>query len=136
MKPITMPHDSAERKRVPVYSGLMAYFPDALIAVAKLSQEGNEKHNHGQPLHWSREKSADHADCIARHLLEHGTTDGPRGQRHSTMLAWRALALLQLELEAAHAQAVDEAISATLGQDRARRRISPSFDAPLGNPEE
>ena len=46
----------------------------------------------------------DHADCIARHLLERGTVDEENaGVRHSAQLAWRALALLQEELEAAGA---------------------------------
>lgn len=79
-------------------TGLLDYFPDALAAVANLSFKGNQKHNPGQALHWSRDKSADHADCIARHLTERGGFD-PEGNRHSTQLAWRALANLQVELE-------------------------------------
>jgi hypothetical protein len=74
------------------------YFPDALVAVARLSFQGNQQHNPGQPLHWSREKSCDHEDTLLRHLFDSGTVDVD-GQRHSTKLAWRALALLQLELE-------------------------------------
>lgn len=89
---------SDERKRYPMCSGLMDYFPDALAAVANVSFEGNEKHNPGEPLHWARGKSMDHADCIARHLSERGGFDGKI--RHSAALAWRALALLQEELEA------------------------------------
>lgn len=95
---MTLPTDSAERKRTPIYSGVMAYFPDALAEVARVSVAGNEQHNKGQPLHWDRNKSTDQADCIARHLLEHGTLDSD-GQRHSAKLAWRALALLQTEIE-------------------------------------
>jgi hypothetical protein len=41
----------------------------------------------------------DQADCIMRHLAERGALDSD-GVRHSAKLAWRALALLQLELEA------------------------------------
>jgi hypothetical protein len=93
-----LPTDSEVRKRIPLYSGVMAYFPDALAAVAHLSFKGNEKHNPGEPLHWSREKSGDHLDCIARHLLENGTAD-ETGTLHDVMLAWRALANLQLVLE-------------------------------------
>jgi hypothetical protein len=90
---------SEERKGIPLCTGLLDYFPAALAEVAKLSKAGNDKHNPGQPLHWSREKSSDHADCIMRHLVERGTT-APDGTRHSAALAWRALALLQLEMEA------------------------------------
>lgn len=92
-----LPTDSATRKRFPMAEGLLDYFPDALAAVALVSFEGNEKHNPGQKLHHSRGKSMDHADCIVRHLVERGGFDGT--QRHSASLAWRALALLQEELE-------------------------------------
>lgn len=88
---------SDERKKLPMAAGLIDYFPDALAAVSEVSWHGNEKHNPGQPLHWSRGKSTDHADCILRHLTERGGFDGPI--RHSAALAWRALALLQEELE-------------------------------------
>ena len=99
--PVVLPTDSKERKEIPLYSGLFQYFPDALAAVAHVSYVGNQKHNPGQPLHWSRGKSDDHADCIARHLLEAGGIDQTTGVRHSAQLAWRALALLQLEIERA-----------------------------------
>jgi hypothetical protein len=90
--------DSEERKNAPVYSGVMAYFPLAMIEVARLSKIGNDKHNPGEPLHWARGKSTDHADCIARHLLEHGKLDSD-GITHTAKVAWRALALLQEEME-------------------------------------
>ena len=86
------------RKRMPLATGCMDYFPDALLAVANCSLVANEQHNPGEPLHWAREKSNDHADCLARHLLERGTLDTD-GVRHSAKVAWRALALLQLETE-------------------------------------
>lgn len=89
--------DSATRKRFAITSGVLDYFPDAIAAVAEVSFHGNEKHNPGQPMHHARGKSMDHADCIARHLTERGGFDGPL--RHTACLAWRALALLQEELE-------------------------------------
>lgn len=92
---------SAERKQYPMASGLMDYFPDALALVSNVSWRGNNKHNPGEPLHWARGKSMDHADCILRHHAERGALD-PEGVRHSAQLAWRALALLQEELEAAY----------------------------------
>lgn len=88
---------SEERKRYPMATGLLDYFPDALAAVALVSLAGNEKHNPGQPLHHARGKSTDHADCIVRHLANRGGYDGK--QRESAAMAWRALALLQEELE-------------------------------------
>lgn len=98
-----LPTDSKARKEVPVASGVLDYFPDAIAAVAAVSKKGNDKHNPGQPLHWSREKSSDHRDCIARHLIDAGK-DGQgvdeNGDLHLAACAWRALAALQLAIEA------------------------------------
>lgn len=99
-----LPRDAKERKALPLFSGVLKYFPDALVAVAELSRIGNDQHNPGQPLHWDKSKSTDHADCLVRHLLESGTLDSDR-VRHSAKVAWRALALLQIEIEAERDQA-------------------------------
>lgn len=95
-----LPASSEERKAIPLTSGLLDYFPAALVEVARVSRAGNDKHNPGQPLHWSRGKSTDHADTIVRHLIDRGLIDPEDGLRHSAKVAWRALALLQEELEA------------------------------------
>ena len=50
-------------------------------------------------MHWAKHLSTDHADCIVRHLVDRGTRDSD-GLRHSAKVAWRALALLQTEIEA------------------------------------
>lgn len=99
---MTLPTDAAERKALPLFSGVLAYFPAALAEVARLSAKGNDQHNPGAALHWDRAKSGDEADALVRHLLEHGTIDTD-GIRHSAKVAWRALALLQKELEDAGA---------------------------------
>ncbi len=97
-----LPTTAAERKQIPIASGVLDYFPAALVEIARVSYAGNEQHNPGQPLHWARGKSMDQSDTIIRHFLERGTIDSD-GLRHSAKMAWRALALLQLELEAAGA---------------------------------
>jgi dATP/dGTP diphosphohydrolase len=89
----------AERKALPVASGVLDYFPDALLAVAEVSRVGNEQHHPGQPLHWDKSKSTDEADALMRHLIDRGTLDID-GLRHTAKVAWRALALLQRELDA------------------------------------
>jgi hypothetical protein len=94
-----LPTDSAERKGLPIFSGVVDYFPNALAEVARVSREGNDKHNPGQPLGWDRSKSQDHADCIQRHLIDHKTLTNGR-YKDAAELAWRALALLQTLLEA------------------------------------
>jgi hypothetical protein len=93
-----LPTDPKARKAVPIATGVLDYFPDALAAVAECSQKGNEQHNPGQPLHWDRSKSTDESDALIRHFLERGTVDTD-GIRHSAKVAWRALALLQKEIE-------------------------------------
>ena len=99
MKPIdSQSKVVANNKHYPLFSGLLAYFPDACMAVANASYVGNEQHNSGEPLHWAREKSADHEDALMRHLRLRGTIDSD-SIPHSAKVAWRALAMLQLELE-------------------------------------
>jgi hypothetical protein len=95
-----LPTDKQARKDTPIVSGVLDYFPAAIAEVARVSKAGNDQHNPGQPMHWARGKSGDEADALSRHLLERGTVDDD-GLRHSAKLAWRALALLQKELEEA-----------------------------------
>ena len=94
-----LPTDPKERKNVPIARGLLDYFPDACCAVAELSRIGNDQHNPGKFLHWDRSKSGDESDALIRHFIERGTTDSD-GVLHSVKVSWRALALLQKELEA------------------------------------
>jgi len=92
-------HDRDARKDRPVCRGVLDYFPDAIFEIAHVSFVGNQQHNPGQPMHWSKEKSTDHGDALVRHLLERGKRDTD-GLRHTAKVAWRALAMLQTELEA------------------------------------
>jgi hypothetical protein len=92
-------NEAAARKATPVCTGVLDYFPDALLEVARVSKAGNDQHNPGQPLHWAKEKSMDEPDALLRHLIDRGKRDTD-GQRHSAKVAWRALALLQREIDA------------------------------------
>lgn len=94
----SLPEDADARNAIPLAEGLLDYFPNALCEVAKVSAAGNRQHNGDAPLHWSRGKSTDHRNKIARHLIDSGRVDA-KGIRHSAYLAWRSLALLQEELE-------------------------------------
>jgi hypothetical protein len=89
---------AAERKATPVCTGVLDYFPDALREVAKVSLAGNIQHGIKGPLRWDKAKSRDEADALVRHLLDRGKRDTD-GMRHSAKVAWRALALLQREIE-------------------------------------
>lgn len=97
---MSLTDDAKARKAIPIATGFIDYFPDAIAAIAELSRIGNDQHNPGAPLHWDRSKSGDESDALMRHFVERGTIDTD-GVRHSTKVAWRALALLQKELEAA-----------------------------------
>lgn len=104
---MTLPINSQERKNFPVMSGCLNYFPAALSGVAKISKQGNDKHNPGEPLHHARNKSTDHGDCIIRHLIDvqdllaafersaQVPSSHPRLLEEVSSLAWRALALSQ-----------------------------------------
>jgi hypothetical protein len=89
------------RKGTPVYTGVLQYFPDAILEVTKASVGGNNQHLAGQPLHWDKTKSMDQLDALTRHLLDHakGEWYDSDGILHLAKVAWRALAELQLFLE-------------------------------------
>lgn len=96
MKPL--PDDAKARKQTPIATGFIDYFPRAVAEVARVSFAGNEQHNPGTPLHWDRSKSGDESDALMRHFLERGTLDKD-GHRHTAKVAWRAMAMLEKELE-------------------------------------
>ena len=89
MKKSILPEDPKERKGVPLYSGVVKYFPRALAAVAVLSKKGNDQHNPGKPLHWDRSKSGDELDALMRHIVD----------EEWEAVAWRALAHCEKEIE-------------------------------------
>ena len=89
-----------KRKKMPVYSGVLKYFPDALKEVSKASQAGNDQHHPDKPLHWDKNKSFDNEDALVRHLIDHSKDPmDDDGVLHLTKVAWRALASLQIYLE-------------------------------------
>lgn len=92
--------DAKKRKQRPVFTGVIKYFPKAIMEIANVSLAGNEQHHPDKPLHWDRNKSTDDFDALARHLIDAGTIDSD-GIRHTAKVAWRALACLEKELEAA-----------------------------------
>ncbi len=93
-----MEKNKDKRKQIPIYTGVIKYFPDAIAEIAKVSYAGNQQHHPDKPLHWDRAKSTDELDALMRHLLEAGKIDND-GMRHTAKVAWRALANLQKEIE-------------------------------------
>lgn len=95
-----LPKDAKERKALPIFTGVLDYFPDALLEVARVSRLGNDQHNPGQPLHWAREKSTDQLDSSLRHQMDHRVNPiDTDGGYHLAKAIWRLCAELQLYLE-------------------------------------
>ena len=99
---MSLPADDTARKALPIFDGVLMYFPDAVSAVAEVSRIGNEQHNPGEPLHWARGKSMDQFNTMLRHAMDHrmGQRYDTDGGRHLAKAAWRILAALQLDIEA------------------------------------
>lgn len=111
LPPVFMSTDAATRKRQPLGTGVLAYFPDALALVAYVSRVGNDQHNPGQPLHWAKEKSRDEVDAMTRHLCDWfkgASVDAALSElgqlAHLAQAAWRSLALLQREADRVRAK--------------------------------
>lgn len=89
-----------ERKQMPVYTGVLKYFPRALKYVSKISYAGNQQHHPDKPLHWDKTKSTDQLDALTRHLIDHSYDPiDDDGMLHLGKVAWRALAALEEQLE-------------------------------------
>jgi len=86
-----------DRKNTPIFSGFIKYFPLAIAEVARVSLKGQKQHKIAE-LYWDRSKSVNELESLARHLLHAGEFDTD-GVRHSSKLAWRAMANLEKELE-------------------------------------
>ena len=93
--------EAKRRKMTPMFSGCLAYFPDALAQVAQNSMVGHYQHNDPtEPMYWDRSKSADELDAIIRHLADHSKDPyDADGRLHLSKVAWRALAMLQKFIE-------------------------------------
>ena len=85
-----LPTDAKSRKNIPIYTGCIKYFPDAIAAVSQLSLKGGIQHGQTlETLHWDRSLSSDHLDAMCRHMVD----------EEWVQVAWRALANLQVQIE-------------------------------------
>lgn len=86
--------------KVPVFRGLINYFPNACMAVAEVSQRGASKYE------WDGWKTVPdgkvrYTDALVRHLIKEctdGEVDPDFGLLHAAHLAWSAMARLELIL--------------------------------------
>ncbi len=86
---MSLPTDSATRKKIPLFSGLFDFFPDAMAAIAHRSYVGSKQHHPDEPVSWDRSKSRDELDAMLRHVLD-GDWEA---------VAWRACSNLQKKIE-------------------------------------
>lgn len=98
-KEVKEPTKAELRKGMPVFSGVLKYFPNAIKEVAKCSKVGNDQHHPDKPLHWDMNKSTDEYDALTRHLIDHAINPmDDDGVLHLAKVAWRALAGLERHL--------------------------------------
>jgi len=85
-----LPDNAEARKAIPIYTGFVKYFPNAIAAIAHHSLIGGMQHGQTpDTLHCDREKSTDELDALMRHIVEEDWV----------ATAWRALANLEKQLE-------------------------------------
>lgn len=109
-----LPDSSDERKKYPIFSGCLRYFPSALLGASRVSYEGNKKHNGLLPLRHDRSKSGDELDAAFRHVLEAeaGAQTEFEGVDPEDPVVWRVLAWSQKKKESRGAPIAPAAINA------------------------
>lgn len=100
------PGAKLDEGKAPVTTFCLQYFPDALAAVAVVSELGAEKYS---PFGWKRVEDGivRYTDALGRHLgaekdrdgYHIGTLDDNLRVSHAAQVAWNALARLQLMIE-------------------------------------
>ena len=91
------PSDAKARKAIPVATGCVDYFPDALAAVAEPRVSATTSIIPASRCIGTVRSRPTRPNLLMRHFVDRGTVDSD-GVRHSAKVAWRALALLQKEM--------------------------------------
>lgn len=90
--------------KAPIYAGFVAYFPNAMEEVAKVSRMGAQKYNltYAEKNWLQVENGAErYRDALIRHTVEEakGELNDPESQlAHAAHRAWNAMATLELLL--------------------------------------
>ena len=114
-----LPKDDQQRKNLPIFKLVTGYFPKALREVTRVAVANNVRYNPGHKpadINWARGKSTDQLGSLFRHVLECAVDGlvfedlppevraacGPGFERVYVLAeaAWRALAALELQIEA------------------------------------
>lgn len=93
----------------PLTMGVLNYFPNALLAVAYVSAYGVDKYNLAYAdKGWMRvpDGHSRYSDALGRHLVKEADDpiDDESGLYHDQMVAWNALARLELRIRADRAK--------------------------------
>lgn len=93
-----------DQSKSPLVDGCFTYFPDALEAVAFISQYGCKKYElEFKDKNWKDVENGEarYKNAAGRHLVREGYdhTPGGSGLLHAAHAAWNALAALQLAIE-------------------------------------
>lgn len=94
-------HDTGKS---PIFQGVFQYFPRAVSAVGLVSKYGADKYQlEYDDINWFRVEDGfnRYSDALSRHLLGEfidGPIDPESKQYHAAMVAWNALARLELIL--------------------------------------
>lgn len=118
-----LPTNDAERKNLPIFHMIARYFPKALREVTRVCVANNVRYNPDRKpadINWARGKSKDQLGSLFRHMLEYEVDGlvfeelppevkaacGPGFERVYVLAeaAWRALAALELCIEAQEAK--------------------------------
>jgi hypothetical protein len=99
-KPANAAGSKLDAGKAPIFRGVINYFPNAIVEVAKVSGFGAEKYT------WNGWESVPdgvnrYSDAMGRHLIGEtidGPTDPATGLSHAAQVAWNALARLELML--------------------------------------
>ena len=140
------PENDKERKNTPVFKMRTRYFPKALREVTKVCVANNVRYNPDREpadINWARDKSKDQLGSLDRHITER-EVDGKVFEAIDPAIAakvgfdriyvmaeaaWRALAQLELDIEAMEAKApeiVSSVPTVTFYQEVAKIAVDPS----------
>lgn len=118
-----LPADDKQRKNLPIFKMIIGYFPKALREVTRVCVANNVRYNPDRKpadINWARGKSTDQLGSLFRHVMERAADGvvfeelppevqaacGPGFERVYVLAeaAWRALAALEVEIEAEEAK--------------------------------
>jgi hypothetical protein len=146
-----LPEDDKARKNTPIFRMITRYFPKALREVTKVCVANNVRYSPDREpadITWARGKSPDQLGSLFRHILERTvddkmfelTTDEVAEATGITRVyvlaeaSWRALAALELEIEAYEQVCSDDLTKATLAEVATPAAESPTRAIMYENP--